>query len=275
MKYFFDTEFVEGTQKKLFGKTKPTIDLISIGIVAENGREYYAISKDFNIKEAWNRHELIDTKETINRYIPDYCIRDNVLKSIWVELIDEENFSSFGEHLIDGELDGVKMSYRILRKLVEAYGKSNKQIAKEILEFVADIGLKAKSTLEDRIELDKPMFYGYYADYDWVVFCWLFGKMIDMPRGFPWYCVDLKQILDERASLLTSAELSKLVYSKDMSHNVYSTLDSGVLKCTKTDLLKKHSDYPKQENEHNALDDAKWNLKLFNFLSTIRPNKSH
>ena len=57
-KYFIDLEFLEGTQKKLFGETKPTIDLISIGIVCEDGREYYAISKDFNLKEAWNRYDL-------------------------------------------------------------------------------------------------------------------------------------------------------------------------------------------------------------------------
>lgn len=37
MKYFYDTEFLED------GKT---IDLISIGIVAEDGREYYAVNSD-------------------------------------------------------------------------------------------------------------------------------------------------------------------------------------------------------------------------------------
>ena len=37
MKYFLDTEFIEGTQKSWFGRdTKSTIDLISIGIVAED-----------------------------------------------------------------------------------------------------------------------------------------------------------------------------------------------------------------------------------------------
>ena len=40
--------------------SKPTIDLISIGIVSSDGSEYYAISKDFNLKEAWNR---VDEKE--------------------------------------------------------------------------------------------------------------------------------------------------------------------------------------------------------------------
>ena len=36
MKYFLDTEFLEGTQKTLFSKSKPTIDLISIGIICED-----------------------------------------------------------------------------------------------------------------------------------------------------------------------------------------------------------------------------------------------
>ena len=59
MRYYLDTEFLEGTQKSFFGKTKPIIDLISIGIVSEGGREYYAISKDFNLKEAWNRYDIV------------------------------------------------------------------------------------------------------------------------------------------------------------------------------------------------------------------------
>ena len=59
MKYFIDTEFIEGFKKPLFGKSRHFIDLISIGIKCEDGREYYAISKDFNLKEAWNRFDLI------------------------------------------------------------------------------------------------------------------------------------------------------------------------------------------------------------------------
>jgi hypothetical protein len=42
----------------------------------------------------------------------------------------------------------------------------------------------------------KPEFWGYYADYDWVVFCQLFGAMVNLPRGFPMYCRDLKQLCD-------------------------------------------------------------------------------
>jgi len=49
MKYYYDTEFLED------GKT---IDLISIGIVAEDGREYYAISKEADW-ERIDRHEWL------------------------------------------------------------------------------------------------------------------------------------------------------------------------------------------------------------------------
>ncbi len=43
MKYFIDTEFVEDGS---------TIDLISIGVVCEDGREYYAISAEFDRQKA-------------------------------------------------------------------------------------------------------------------------------------------------------------------------------------------------------------------------------
>lgn len=43
MRYFVDTEFIEGDS---------TIDLISIAIVCEDGREYYAISTEFDQSKA-------------------------------------------------------------------------------------------------------------------------------------------------------------------------------------------------------------------------------
>jgi len=48
MKYFIDTEFHEFKKKPFISKPIDTIELISIGIIAENEREYYAISKDFD-----------------------------------------------------------------------------------------------------------------------------------------------------------------------------------------------------------------------------------
>jgi hypothetical protein len=52
MKYYFDTEFIED------GKT---IDLISIGIVADDGREYYAINEncDFSKASDWVKENVI------------------------------------------------------------------------------------------------------------------------------------------------------------------------------------------------------------------------
>lgn len=53
MRYFYDTEFIEDGE---------TIELVSIGIVAEDGREYYAVSTDFDSSRAnaWVRDNVLD-----------------------------------------------------------------------------------------------------------------------------------------------------------------------------------------------------------------------
>lgn len=40
----------------------------------------------------------------------------------------------------------------------------------------------------------KPEIWGYYADYDWVVFCQIFGRMVDLPPRFPKFCRDVIQL---------------------------------------------------------------------------------
>jgi hypothetical protein len=65
-----------------------------------------------------------------------------------------------------------------------------------------------------------PEIWGYFADYDWVVLCQLFGRMVDLPKGFPMYCRDLKQ------------EMSRRNLSRDL--------------------------FPKNEGAHDALEDARW-----------------
>ncbi len=42
----------------------------------------------------------------------------------------------------------------------------------------------------------KPELWGYYSAYDHVVFCQLFGTMMDLPKGFPMYTRDIKQLCD-------------------------------------------------------------------------------
>jgi hypothetical protein len=52
MRYFYDTEFIEDGA---------TIELVSIGVVAEDGREFYAVSSEFNEHRAgaWVRRHVL------------------------------------------------------------------------------------------------------------------------------------------------------------------------------------------------------------------------
>ncbi len=52
-RYFYDCEFIEDGV---------TIDLVSIGVVAEDGREFYAVSTEFNPARAgdWVRRNVLD-----------------------------------------------------------------------------------------------------------------------------------------------------------------------------------------------------------------------
>lgn len=207
MKYFLDQEFHERFVTTGFWKKKRyhIIELISIGIVCEDGRTYYAISKDFDLKTAWDNEWL----------------RDNVLKSVWGDLY--RNLPVFVKqnypHTCGFNIMGLK-------NLIERFGKTNKEIASDIVGFT------------NEIKNDHPRFYGYYADYDWVLFCSLFGKMIELPEGYPMFCIDTKQELDEIAN-----------------ENWSPTEDS---------------DYPINTNEHNALADAAWIMNLHLFLQQFK-----
>jgi hypothetical protein len=156
VRYWLDTEFIED------GKT---IDLISIGIVAEDGREYYAVNSDCDRSKA----------------------NDWVVQNVLVHL--------------------------------KGCGQVKDSITEEIKAFC------------DPDSYGKPEFWGYYADYDWVVLCQLFGTMIDLPKGWPMYCRDIKQLAD------------------DMGNPPLPEQGKG---------------------EHHALADARWNKQVWEFLRAIR-----
>ena len=150
MRIWFDTEFIED------GKT---IDLISIGLVREDGLEVYLENAECDLSKA----------------------------SDWVKgnVIPHLEYGAFSYNL------------RMLRDMVAAF-----------------VG-------------EKPEFWGYYADYDWVVLCQLFGTMMDLPKGWPMYCRDIKQLCDSLGN-------PKL---------------------------------PEQgKGEHHALADARWNRLAWEFL---------
>ena len=148
MKIWFDTEFIED------GKT---IDLLSIGMVREDGATLYMENAECDLSRA------------------SKWVRENVFPS----------------------LSGPSFSHR--------------RIAHEVLDFA---GIQ-------------PEFWAYYADYDWVALCQLYGTMMDLPKGWPMFCLDIKQM----AHVLGNPKL------------------------------------PEQEaGHHNALADAKWNRLVWGFL---------
>lgn len=63
--------------------------------------------------------------------------------------------------------------------------KPREQIARDVQSFLLLGGTE-------------PQVWGYFADYDWVVLCQLYGPMINLPKGFPFWCRDLKQLMEER-----------------------------------------------------------------------------
>lgn len=162
VKYFLDTEFIED------GPLNP-IQLISIGLVCEDGREFYKVSSQFHPEDA------------------NAWVKGNVLPQL--ERSERTSLYSIGLGLV---------------------------------QFVNETESKGK-----------PEFWGYYADYDWVVFCQIFGSMSQLPDGWPRYCRDLKQWCDE----LGNPQLPKQL-----------TL------------------------EHDALNDARWNKEIFSFLHNLDGN---
>jgi hypothetical protein len=162
-RYYLDTEFIED------GKT---IDLLSIGIVAEDGREFYALNRDCD----WSRAS-------------DW-VKGNVLA-----LLPPKPAPDLPDYACEG------------------HWLSHSQIGPAVKRFLQ--------------QQDSPEIWAYYADYDWVAFCQLFGTMMDLPAGFPMYCRDLQQEADR-----LGVDLSKLP----------------------------------QTDEHHALADARWTKIAHEYL---------
>lgn len=158
MKFWFDTEFYENGH---------TIELISIGVVAEDGRAYYAETSD--AKTLARKTEWLAT---------------NVLPGL-----------GDGRHVYD-----------------------RWQIAKSLIKFMGE----------------KPEIWAYYADYDWVVLCQLFGTMMDLPKGWPMYCRDVKQLCDALGNPKLPEQASA---------------------------------------EHHALSDARWTRDAYTFLTPSQPER--
>lgn len=139
MLYFYDTEFIENGE---------TIDLISIGVVSEDGREFYTESLDADLSKAspW--------------------VVENVITHLWSRQPDKRSANLWTR---DGGKGGLL---------------SRQHIRAELLAFC------------DPEKYGKPEFWGYYSAYDHVALCQLFGTMMDLPKGWPMYTRDIKQLCD-------------------------------------------------------------------------------
>ena len=186
MKYFFDTEFIEN------GSDSP-IYLLSIGIVSEDGREYYA-QKDyekFPQGSDWVARNVFPSLLHFDMGLQERsCVR--------ARPSNHPNYASCSQ--------------------VGCPWKLHYDLRDEIRDFC------------NPEQYGKPEFWAYYADYDWVALCQLFGSMLDLPKGWPMYCQDIKQFC-------------------------LSVGDPPL---------------PSQEGEHHALTDAKWNKVAYDFLYNHR-----
>lgn len=228
-KYFFDTEFHEYEKPvKILGftiKKVRTIELISIGIVCEDGRTFYAINKDFNYKNAKK-----------NKWL-----KENVL-----DKLPPKNVSFY-------DSPRIRMGNRRWMSL--------EKIKKNILIFCGALPEFDDYGTFYKFYKGKPEFYAYYADYDWVVFCWIFGTMMELPDGFPMYCKDIKQMLDLKTDQLKIKAID--IINDEQDSERLATLEE------KLRFVKTLKEYPTIQDEHNALADAYWNYQLYNFINNV------
>jgi hypothetical protein len=144
MRYCIDTEFWERPGH---------INWISIGIVREDGKEFYAENSNF----PWNwleqcakgLHEQFENPDT-----PKWLL-ENVRPHL-----------RGGDALMD-----------------------TAQVKEALGEFTLDSDYV--------IHGKQPKFWAWYGAYDWVVFCWLFGRMIDLPEHFPMYVRDFRHVCEQ------------------------------------------------------------------------------
>jgi hypothetical protein len=153
MRIFYDTEFLEDGR---------TIELISIGLITEDGREYYAVSARLAAR-GWNGWKL----------------RRRIRKHKWL-------MENVVPHLPKPHGDwNLHMPQSWLFNYHDPAVKPRKQIADEVMNFIRAAG--------DNVEL-----WADYAAYDHVALAQLWGRMIDLPEGIPMYTNNIQQ---ERARL--------------------------------------------------------------------------
>lgn len=158
-KYFIDTEFIDD------GKV---IDLISIGIVSSDGREYYAQSVEFEGSEA-------------NAWVQEHVFPH---LDLGCSCFTVDSRRAVEDMKLNHLLGNVKQHRKLYPKCPWRW---RSEIAQEIKAFC------------NPEQYGRPEFIGWCASFDFVVLCQLFGTMMDLPVDWPHYIKDLQHVLDDRS----------------------------------------------------------------------------
>ncbi|MGW8387556.1 3'-5' exoribonuclease domain-containing protein [Streptomyces albidoflavus] len=143
----YDLEFLENGR---------TIELISIGMVADNGREYYAVNSD----APWDR------------------IKNHpwLMRNVWPHLPLRGHKSGL---VTVGGTTEVQLTTPGVVDTSDTQVRPHWVIANEVRDFI-------QATPD--VEL-----WANYGAYDHVALCQLWGRMIDLPEGVPMFTHDIQQ----------------------------------------------------------------------------------
>lgn len=148
MRVWYDTEFIEDGS---------TIELISIGMVAEDGHELYAVAEEIDDGKLYGRIRRHDW--LMAHVVPHLPLRGELRPPGFGDL------PTFNLDMDDNRI----MPRRMIRNAVRDFLLSR---------------------------LDQLELWAWYAAYDHVALAQLFGPMIHLPKGVPMYTHDLKQEVD-------------------------------------------------------------------------------
>ncbi|MBD2076279.1 3'-5' exoribonuclease [Phormidium sp. FACHB-592] len=182
MRYWIDAEFIER------GHRHP-IDLISIAVVAEDDREYYAISTEFNPNHAsqWVKDNVLDKLPPRHPINP---MSGGVSPRLW-----GESKAWKSREVISIEV----MAFLKDLPIVDLHHFERSRLAKLSARIFGTDGLakhpspKIQDIFNDPSFGEEPELWAYYGSYDHVSHCQLYGTMMDLPKGLPMYINDIMQ----------------------------------------------------------------------------------
>jgi 3' exoribonuclease, RNase T-like len=187
MKHFYDLEFLERCEP---GEHSGSIDLISIGIVSDDGAEYYAINSDIQtdrtLHERVSQHDWLCKNVIMHLPLIDDAQVAKQLKT--AEMSRNPRYfgpteAGWGKpRELDWELD-----------LTDRDVKPRWVIANEIREYFLnrlDHGMHDPE-MDDEGDVE---LWANYGAYDHVRLMWLWGPMIARPKHLPMFTHDIQQL---------------------------------------------------------------------------------